>query len=95
MPIFDLNEQLADMMIAAQSLRRAEDYKTTDTTLSVASENPLAADTDTASEFTYGSVDMRGQQAGEYVVFVPQGNSRVSIFYNPSTREARPIPVAG
>jgi len=95
MQIFDLNEQLADMMIAAQSLRRAEEYKTADTTLSFANQTQLAADADTASEFTYGSVDMRGQQAGEHVVSVPQGNSRVNIFYNPSTREARPIPVAG
>jgi hypothetical protein len=51
------------------------------------------ADAATADAFTYGEVDQRGQQPGEDVVTVPQGNGEVTIFYNTASREARPVPV--
>lgn len=51
-----------------------------------------AVDAAADSVFTYGAVDMRGQQPGEVVASVPQGAGSVRIYFNPSTREARPIP---
>lgn len=50
----------------------------------------IAAD---ATEFSYGIVDRRGLQMGEVIAQVPQGSGFVDIYYNPATRDARPIPV--
>jgi hypothetical protein len=46
---------------------------------------------DVSADYSYGDIDRRGQQPGEHKVRIRQGGNFVDIYYNPSTREARPI----
>jgi hypothetical protein len=85
-PLIDLNYRLNDLVARSVALREPTN------TACAKGEGLPAQDTAADVAFTYGAVDMRGQQPNEQIVTVPQGTGSVRIFYNASTREARPIP---
>ena len=85
--LFSLTDKANDLVRRALSLKSEKV-----TTATVNADVAMDLASDTVGDFTYGEVDRRGQQPGEDVVTVPQGNKDVKIFYNAASREARPIP---
>lgn len=89
MSIFTEQQRQRDAELVAKSLERAGIKRDN---ISPPENTAITPDVAADSDFTYGKVDRRGKQAGEQVVKVPQGTGFVEIYYDPSTRDARPIP---
>lgn len=86
--LFSLTDKANDLVRRALSLKPEKV-----TTITANTEVAMDLANEAVSDFTYGEVDRRGQQPGEDIVTVPQGNKDVKIFYNAASREARPIPI--
>lgn len=85
--IFTLADKVTDLF--ARSKHYVKPQAREDSARSVATQDESAS-VDTS--FTYGIVDTADRRDAEIEVYIPQGRELVPIWFNPNTRDARPIP---
>lgn len=92
MAIFSLRNKVNDLF--ARSNHYKNDVYKADRAdaASAEADSKLLADDTASAELGYGVIDLADKHPDEKQVYIPQGSEMVAVWFNPSTRDVRPIP---